>query len=423
MQFLSREAATKNSGPFGMIAAENSKESAHIPELDGIRGVAIALVLLFHFFYVPTVVNPGGLAWHILAPLRMGWTGVDLFFVLSGFLIGGILLNARGASNYFRTFYTRRFYRILPLYGLVVFASYVHMAILRHGHAPQFSWMLQDQLPWLSYVFFVQNFWMAATNTLGTWGLGGTWSLAIEEQFYLTLPLIIWLFEPKKLQKVLLAAVIAAPVIRILFCICWPDKWILPFVLMPCRADALLLGVLAAIAMRTPIYRDWIEQHGRLMLGAIFVLLLGCGVAVHISPGPDSLLMRTFGYSWMALLYFLILIYSLTQRSSLVSRFLRIGWLKSLGKIAYGIYLLHAQVLTLLTALVSPLHPFHSYWPALDSWSQFGVTIVALIMVFGLCQLSWRYFEKPLVRIGHRSKYKFDSASRALSANQLIGSP
>src|ERR1700722_6738882 len=245
MQFLLRQTSTRDNGPFGMTAAENTKESAHIPELDGIRGLAIALVLLYPFFLVPAVLAPGGLAWHLLAPLRMGWTGVDLFFVLSGFLIGGILLDARKSSNYFRTFYTRRFYRILPLYVLVVFASYTHIAILEHGYAPQFNWMLQGRLPWLSYVFFLQNFWMAATNTLGTWGLGGTWSLAIEEQFYATLPLLIWLFEPKKLQKVLLVAVAAAPVIRIFFCIGWPDKWNLSFVLMPCRADALLLGVLA----------------------------------------------------------------------------------------------------------------------------------------------------------------------------------
>lgn len=108
-----------------MSLAENSKQNAHIPELDGIRGVAIALVLSFHFFNVSAVVTPGGVAHYVLAPLRLGWTGVDLFFVLSGFLIGGILLDARGSSSYFKTFYVRRFYRIVPLYALVLGACYI----------------------------------------------------------------------------------------------------------------------------------------------------------------------------------------------------------------------------------------------------------------------------------------------------------
>jgi peptidoglycan/LPS O-acetylase OafA/YrhL len=405
-----------------MDAARTSKENAHIPELDGIRGVAIALVVMFHFFYSAAAPTPGGLAWHAIAPLRIGWTGVDLFFVLSGFLIGGILLDARESSNYFRTFYTRRFYRILPLYAAIVLVSFLLRLTLKQGYSTHFSWMLVGRFPWFSYVFFMQNFWMVATNTWGTWGLGCTWSLAIEEQFYMTLPLLIWLFKPKQLQKFLVAAVIAAPVLRTLLCIGWPKDFLLTFTLMPCRADALLLGVLGAIAMRTPVYRAWIEQHNRLILGAIFALLIGCGVLIHIASSQDSLLMRTFGYSWMALLYSLILVYSITQKSSFISRVLRVQPLRSLGKIAYGVYLLHGWVLVGLAALISPSHPFRDSFPVLDSWHQFGITMLALLLTIFLCQLSWRYFEKPLVQIGHRAKYRFDLTSDVPEATQLVGS-
>src|SRR5258707_15733453 len=89
--------------------------SARIPELDGIRGIAIRMVLIAHFFLI--VSRPGSALAYALVPLRLDWTGVDLFFVLSGFLIGGILLDARGSSNYFRVFYTRRFFRIVPIYA------------------------------------------------------------------------------------------------------------------------------------------------------------------------------------------------------------------------------------------------------------------------------------------------------------------
>src|ERR1700680_175631 len=89
-----------------------------IPELDGIRGTAIGVVLFYHYIYLITRVRPASVLSYIMAPGRLGWSGVDLFFVLSGFLIGGILLDARETSNYFRTFYVRRVHRILPIYYL-----------------------------------------------------------------------------------------------------------------------------------------------------------------------------------------------------------------------------------------------------------------------------------------------------------------
>jgi peptidoglycan/LPS O-acetylase OafA/YrhL len=282
--------------------------------------------------------------------------------------------------------------------------------------------MLQGRLPWITYIFFVQNFWMASRNTFGTLCLGGTWSLAVEEQFYLTLPILIWLFEPKRFQKVLIAGIVAAPLIRTLFALHGHIIWMSAFVLMPCRADALLLGVLAAVGMRSSTYRTQIENQRRVMLGAICVLLIGCAVLIHVASSPDNRIMQTFGYTWMALLYVLVLMYALTQRASLISQALRVGLLRSLGKIAYGVYLLHGFVLTFLTALISPLHPFHNSWPALDSWSQFGITMLALLLTIVLCQLSWRYFEKPLVQIGHRSKYEFEITSDVPHATQSVSS-
>lgn len=292
---------------------ENLKDTGHIPELDGIRGVAIAMVLLFHYFYVPAAVTPGGLAEHVLRPLRVGWTGVDLFFVLSGFLIGGILLDERQSSSYFKTFYARRFYRIVPLYAVVLCACYLFALLVEHDHAPQFSWMFLIRLPWLPYVFFAQNFWMASRNTLGMPGLGATWSLAVEEQFYLTLPLIVWLFGPRRLRHILVGMIIGAPILRTILCFAWSGKYMLPFMLMPCRADSLLLGVLAAIVMRTPASRLWIENHRRTIVVVMLVLLAGC---VFVSPYPTSFLMKSIGYTWIALLYAISLVYALTRRGA-----------------------------------------------------------------------------------------------------------
>lgn len=145
--------------------AEGTNLKGHIPELDGLRGVAIGLVIIWH--YLPSLVHarPGTTASYLIATTRLTWTGVDLFFVLSGFLIGGILLDARQARNYFSVFYTRRFFRIIPIYVAVLLifrgitmlqdATYPDLARAAPGSNP----------PWYMYWTFTQNFWMAVAST------------------------------------------------------------------------------------------------------------------------------------------------------------------------------------------------------------------------------------------------------------------
>ena len=112
-----------------------------IPELDGLRGIAIGMVLIWHFFAVPARFAPATLLAYTMIPLRLLWTGVDLFFVLSGFLIGGILLDARDSSNYFRVFYTRRFFRIVPAYALTLLSVFAFSWVLQFGLALKFRWL------------------------------------------------------------------------------------------------------------------------------------------------------------------------------------------------------------------------------------------------------------------------------------------
>src|ERR1700690_1908815 len=99
-------------------ARRDADFKGRIPELDGIRGIAIAMILAHHYFLLPIAASPGTFWSYVQAAGRLAWSGVDLFFVLSGFLIGGILLDARNSNNYYQTFYRRRIYRIFPLYFL-----------------------------------------------------------------------------------------------------------------------------------------------------------------------------------------------------------------------------------------------------------------------------------------------------------------
>ena len=131
-----------------------------IRELDGLRGVAIGMVVIYHFFQSTMEVPPGSVFSYLQAAARLSWTGVDLFFVLSGFLIGGILLDSRDSTNYYSVFYKRRFFRIIPLYLVTLLVAPV---LLTFGLGPAGNHAMsltQDAAPWYGYLTFTQNFWM-----------------------------------------------------------------------------------------------------------------------------------------------------------------------------------------------------------------------------------------------------------------------
>jgi peptidoglycan/LPS O-acetylase OafA/YrhL len=155
--------------------AQSSFLAGRIPELDGIRGVAISMILVTHYFEGTIQEAMRTPLAYALIPFRLTWTGVDLFFVLSGFLIGGILLDARDSSNYFRVFYARRFFRIVPIYAVCLGAYFILFTLVRLGMAAKVSYIVKDQLPWTPYLTFLQNFWMMQRNTWGGFGLTVTW--------------------------------------------------------------------------------------------------------------------------------------------------------------------------------------------------------------------------------------------------------
>src|ERR1700687_2454964 len=215
--------------------------SRRIPELDGLRGLAILLVLFYHYIESSPVL-PGFLS----VAGRLTWSGVDLFFVLSGFLIGGILLNARESPNYFKAFYVRRAYRILPIYAATLAAFWLIRALSHVDYSDNVSlqWLFSRAFPWYFYATLTQNISMSYYGALGPAWLGATWSLAVEEQFYLTLPFLIKYVKPRRLRYLLGIVILFAPVFRTLLRLFVTHGEVGTYVLMPSRADALMLGVL-----------------------------------------------------------------------------------------------------------------------------------------------------------------------------------
>jgi peptidoglycan/LPS O-acetylase OafA/YrhL len=316
-------------------------------------------------------------------------------------LIGGILLDARDSANYFKVFYVRRFYRILPLYGALCLLS----VAVSYAHLSTHAWLFEGKVPWYAYLTFGQNFWMARANGSGMNAgsvMAVTWSLAVEEQLYLTLPLAIRAVSRKSLPYVLGIGVLLAPLIRVAlwFALDPAHRTKTTYVLAPCQMDALLLGVLAACAVRSDACWDWLVAHKGVVGTASVVLGVGILEMIHKKMGIGSFELASFGYTWVALFYLSLLLLAVTQHG-FVSRLFRFRPLTELGIVAYGLYLFHCLVSGFVYGLAGKVSP------QLTGLSTIGLTLLSGLFVFALTRLSWRYFEKPLIIRGHRYQYRY----------------
>jgi peptidoglycan/LPS O-acetylase OafA/YrhL len=358
--------------------------------------MAILLVLTLHFLVAEV---PGALdsrTFSILQLGRLAWSGVDLFFVLSGFLIGGILIDERTSPNYFRAFYVRRFCRIFPLYFLMLFLFFLGVWSKVDQVIAALGWLFADPLRFTSYATFTQNFFMAKWRTFGPNFFGITWSLAIEEQFYFTLPFVIRFARPKWMPRIVIASIIVAPLVRALLYLTVPNPYLAGDVLMPCRADALMLGVGAALLVRSEAGWEFLTTYRRSLYVALAGLFLGLA---FMTFNPSPALRMTVGLTWLALFYCALLLLAVSHTSGFVSRLFRLRVLMSLGIIAYGLYLYHRAIEGLCYALL------RNKAPALESAVDATVTILAVILTVLVARFSWKYFEKPFVTRGHSFSY------------------
>jgi peptidoglycan/LPS O-acetylase OafA/YrhL len=362
--------------------------SRRIPQLDGLRGVAIAIVVVYH--HVNFAVDAGAprIVKILVRPTSLGWSGVDLFFVLSGFLIGGILLDARESPNYFRVFYRRRVCRIFPLY----FAFLAVILLTAHFASLQLETFFMPAIPWPALATFCQNFWMAIHNELGAVAVNPTWSLAVEEQFYLTLPAIIYFVRQPHLIWVLTGGIVLAPLIRLAIFLANPRLSTAIYVLLPCRMDSLLFGVAAAYFMRRPGAWEYVRAHRRRLWTAIELLTAVTALFLYKASPTDPLTML-LGYECLGLLYACVLVLSLVDEG--LAKVLQAKWLMGLGGISYCVYLIHPLAFVLALTLLRG-------YPNRGAISA----IIGIVVTIVVAKMSWKWFEKPLVIYGHRESYE-----------------
>ncbi len=285
---------------------------SYIPELQGLRGIAVLAVVFYHCH--PRLEG----TWIHYASL-WGWAGVNLFFVLSGFLITSILLESREKPHYFKNFYGRRALRIWPVYVLVLVVVYLN--------APWFIGPSITQAvksaPWLVYIFFVQNLFHLALPP----AIGPTWSLAIEEQYYfLWAPIVRFLRRPWALAAVLCAALVGSPLMRLT-----SEQWLTKTHTL-IHLDGIAWGSLLALGLHTlPLgRRTWLWM-------GIGGMIVGFAATATIAGGTaflDSALAVAFAGAVLAAI-------ASTGARNPLNAVLRRGPLAFYGRISYGLYMIH----------------------------------------------------------------------------------
>jgi peptidoglycan/LPS O-acetylase OafA/YrhL len=361
--------------------------------LDGIRGLAILLVLAFHARVV--FATTAEIPYFGFRLLGLGWSGVDLFFVLSGFLITGILVDSRDSSTYFRTFYARRILRIFPLYFFYLFLILV---LSRQGwrwYAGEDLWQSAD--PWW-YVTYLMN-WKPGAGSVDR-SLSHLWSLAIEEQFYLVWPAVVWLVPRRRLSWLCAALAAGAFATR-----CWMSASGAStesiYRMTPCRLDCLAVGAFLAIGIRDfrPLLDRWAPRVS-------LVCAAGFLVVAAVSPGPvwSDLPMRTVGASLLAVGYGCLVFRAATSQNGWMHRFLSNRALRQLGKYSYGMYVLHATPWEMTAFFVRGLG--HGTLPqALILAIKYAYLPGLVAGSFAIAWLSWRFLEHPFLALKSRLPY------------------
>ncbi len=358
----------------------------YVPELDGLRAVAILLVVIFH---CRTIALAGTGAQHFYVSLaEVGWIGVDLFFVLSGFLITGILIDTVGRAGYFRSFYIRRVLRIFPLYyaALAVYAMAVHVFGIHRLAPPS---MGAEVAHW----FYVQN-WLPLFGVDWTRPLAHFWSLGVEEQFYLCWPALVLVFVRRgRAAHLCLGTIVFALAMRVVFW--WAGVSEAGNFATVTRMDTLAIGGYLACLQRDSsgsLIRG--PQLKPVLIGAALVVL---GVAVwggsFFRPANSQIFL--FGLFPVAVFFGATLGLTLAARSSSPwIRLLRTTPMIAIGKVSYGIYIVHWP-------LVLALQPV---WPIPGGfWIRQSTFLVLIVTVsYALAALSYYLFEKRFLNLKDR---------------------
>jgi peptidoglycan/LPS O-acetylase OafA/YrhL len=384
----------------------------HKLELDGIRGIAILGVLITHSW---AYIEPAPANEPLLVVMSFGQWGVDLFFALSGFLITGILLETKHATNYFRSFYARRALRIWPLYYTVLPVLFLAAAA--------FPWVAANmpvRAEWIGYMFYAQNipmFWANGFNAAPHM-IGHFWSLAVEEQFYFVWPcLIFFLSEAAVLWLCAAGFLLALPLRIYLYQHVFGSSWAL-MIVTPSRMDGLLIGSACAVLARNA---GLFPARFIVATAAVGFAILAWIAGLH-SPGEfigSGQYMRTFGVTAVALLSGSLI--GISQRHlPLMDAILTTPVLRFFGRYAYGIYVFHIPLFIVASRWLAPKLgiplplPLSAAIPFIASLNAVSVLVAVL---------SFELYEAKVLNLKRFFKPRFAEARQNAPAQVAVKAP
>jgi peptidoglycan/LPS O-acetylase OafA/YrhL len=360
-----------------------------------VRGLAILTVAIFHFSILAGTPHTHPLDNVVSKVIGSGWMGVDLFFVLSGFLITGILYDTKYGQGYFTKFYARRALRIFPVYyGFLLVMLLLITAFSLAGPAiPSFT----DDFGW--YAMFLGNVHLAYDNavTLDLPVTAVLWSVAVEEQFYLVWPLIVLALHRRLLIPACLVIIGAALITRAYMASNETSPWF-AYTLLPARMDSLAVGALIAIAAR----QSWGLGPLVRLAPVVGVVALGIviGLGVDISQmDPFAPRVQAYGYTAIAFMFgaFIVLAVSMPSASP-VHWFFASSGMRTIGRYSYAMYVIHYAVGYLIASHVT----IAGWFPQVAGSSLLGQAMfvfAALSATFAASWLSWRLVETPFLKL------------------------
>jgi peptidoglycan/LPS O-acetylase OafA/YrhL len=381
----------------GHSVPEGSHYARHLPALDGVRGFAVLGVACSHLFPGAPHSNFESFVHDAFA---FGSSGVDLFFVLSGFLITGILYDSLPDPGFFRKFYARRVLRIFPLYYgvLLVFA----IAALLFG--------LNFHYQLLSLALYLQNTTIIAQRIRDYAGptalpLPHFWSLAVEEQFYLVWPVTVFLLRTRRRLLIFCAsALLVCPLLRLFLFLHGVDYYVVSANTL-CRSDSLLAGAALALLFRSQLHDRVLRAAGWIFLAGASSKLLLVYLSNHgplLNTATGYRISLAFDFSTIALASVGVL--ALSLHSPLVSSVCTLRPMRWLGKYSYGIYVLHLILFTYLD------EPFRRYFSAHFSSNKGADIVITGVMIFCLsltaAYLSYNLFERHFLRLKRYFDYR-----------------